>query len=173
MLENNGSIQPVGNSMYITDMDYSWKKKDLVLNVTPRGNSYNLVQLKPSSGKKRFCIKEEVSKSKESATSTECKTNDASKLPHHTTDEVSETSCPTTSETRLKHVQLLPGVLPHAQGMEVSNPEYINVRKQELQSVKESGHKSDSESDEYENEGLLEQLKENTTKSKYPVYINL
>lgn len=173
MLENNGSIQPIGNSMYISDLDYSWKKKSLVLNATPRGNSYNLVQLKPSSGKKKFCIKEEVPKSKDSA---DCKANDASKLLHPSTDEVSEKAS-LNSESRLQNVQFLPTCPPvPPPDQPESNPGYVNVREQERQSGikhKGSGHKSDSESDEYENEELLEQLKENTTKTKYPVYINL
>lgn len=176
MVENNGSIHPIGDSMYTLDMDYSWKKKSLVLNVTSRANSYNLVQLKPSSGKKQFHIKEEPPKPKDSALFN-TSTNGTSKIRDHSTEEKSELTDYTTSSLNSKagpQQALLPCMLPPQDFcMEVLNPEYVNIGQKELQSVikhEVNECKSDFESDEYENPDVLEQLQESAT---VPTYINL
>lgn len=173
MLENNASIHPIGDSMYILDMDYSWKKKSLVLNVTPRANSYNLVQLKPSSGKKQFHIKEEPPKPKDSVLFGTSTNGTTSKIRGHSTEEKCKMTDQTTSSFNSKAAPqqaLQPCALPPQDfRMEVvnsvNNPEYVNIREKELVSDKVN----ECESDEYENQAVLEQL----TKCNVPTYINL
>lgn len=165
MVENNASIHPIGDSMYTLDMDYSWKKKRLVLNVTPRANSYNLVQLKPSSGKKQFHIKEEPPKHKDSVLFS-TSTNGTSKTRDHSTEEKCKMTDNTTSSFKAGPQQALqPCVLPPQDfRMEVvdsvNNPEYVNIKEVESDKVNEC---------ESDDQAVLEQL----TKCNVPTYINL
>lgn len=170
MVENNASVHPIGDSMYNFDTDHSWKKKSLVLNATPRANSYNLVQINPASGKKKFHIKEPL-KPNDSALINETR----SKIRDHSTVDANDRTTSVNSKARPQETPQ-PCVLPYPpHDFNISsgnNPEYVNVREMELQSVKVNECKSDFESDEYENQAVLEQLQESSTKCNVPTYIN-
>ena len=43
-----GKVLPIGEGLFVTDLDHGWKKRKMTIAVESGANRYNLVQLQPS-----------------------------------------------------------------------------------------------------------------------------
>ena len=149
---NNGSIHPFGKSLYIQDMNYSWKKKKLLVSLNPTLNSYNLVQLQPSpKGEKTFKI-ESIHTKPGSASPTN--RNGATCYK----DEDSR-SIPSSPLIMLQPLQLSPSIMPQSEHGVVGsgriserlswpcNPQYMNICDSKLPTQQIKNEKAENEGD--------------------------
>lgn len=157
-----GTISPIGQSLFVADLDHEWKKRKISIAVESGGNRYNLVQLHPSpkSGQ-RFHIADSGVKPKAKARkptpspplvkSASCHGERGLKVPRP--------DAPSTLPKPTRPKQPVPALAqsPPSTGTcsSESVPEYMNICKQPG-----GGNESYASSEEYENWSAIAQQEE-------------
>jgi len=146
-----GTISPIGESLFVTDLNHGWKKRKMSIAVESGVNRYNLVQLHSSpKHEQRFQIADSGIKPKAKARKPPLLVKSAS--CHGERDlTVSRTNAPSTLPKITRARQPVPAPAQSPLSTEISSsesvPEYVNTRRKQPAGDNESN----ASSEEYEN----------------------
>ena len=155
-----GKVLPIGEGLFVTDLDHGWKKRKMTIAVESGANRYNLVQLQPSpkSGQKFKIADSDIKPKAKARKPTPSPPLVKSASCHGERDlKVPRANAPSTLPKPSRARQPVPALSqsPPSTGVcsSESVPYYMNIcRKQSA-----GGNESNASSEEYENWSAIAQ----------------